>query len=57
VGFSTFWDLAVMKHPNGNTTVESSFKAKNALGLELEYDIRCLLSPNGLIEANIFEKR
>jgi hypothetical protein len=57
VDFSTFWDLAVTEHPNGNTTVLSSFTAKNAFGLELEHNIRCLLDPSGLIEANIFEKR
>jgi hypothetical protein len=56
VDFSTFWDLAVTEHPNGNTTVLSSFRAKNAFGLELDHKIRCLLNAGGLIEANIFEK-
>jgi hypothetical protein len=57
VDFSRLWDLAVTEHPNGNTTVLSSFRAKNAFGLELEHNIRCLLNAGGLIEANIFEKR
>ena len=55
VEFSRFVDLAVTEHPNGRTTVNSSFKAKNSFNLELKYNIRCLLSPKGLIEANVAE--
>lgn len=57
VKFSRFLDIAVTDHPNGRTTVMSSFSAKNAFGVEQSYNIRCLLEQTGLIEANINEKR
>lgn len=53
--FSRIMDLAVNDHPNGRTTVTSSFTAKNSFNLELKHNIRCLLDSTGLIEANIFE--
>ena len=56
VDFSKFMDLEVTEHPNGNTTVMSSFKAKNSFNLELKYNIRCLSNASGLFEANITEK-
>ena len=31
--------------------------AKNDFGFELEHRIGCMLDPNGLIKANILEKR
>lgn len=55
--FSRVMDLAVNEHPNGRTTLTSSFKAKNSFNLELKHNIRCLLDANGLIEANISEAR
>ena len=55
VDFSRFMDLALTKHPNGNTTLNSSFTAKNSFGLELTFNIRCLFDRNGLVEANISE--
>lgn len=51
--FSRVMDLAINEHPNGRTTVTSSFTAKNNFNLELKHNIRCLLDANGLIEANI----
>ena len=56
VDFSRFWSLGVTDHPNGRTTVVSSFKAKNAFNLQLTFDIRCLLDQRGLIEAHIAEQ-
>lgn len=55
VSFSRVLDLAVSEHPNGRTTVASSFTAKNSFNLELKHNIRCLLDSNGLIEANVAE--
>lgn len=57
VDFSRFMDLAVTEHPNGNTTVISSFTAKNSFDLELKYNIRCLSNASGLFEANINEAK
>ena len=57
VDFSRFMDLAVTEHPNGNTTVISSFTAKNSYNLELKYNIRCLSNASGLFEANINEAK
>jgi hypothetical protein len=55
--FSRIMDLAVNEHPNGRTTVTSSFTAKNSFNLELKHNIRCLLDASGLIEANISEAK
>ncbi len=55
VSFSRVMDLAVTEHPNGRTTVMSSFTAKNSFDLKLKYSIRCLCDANGLIEGNINE--
>ena len=53
--FSRVIALTVKEHPNGRTTVTSSFAAKNSLNLELKHNIRCLLDATGLLEANISE--
>lgn len=55
VSFSRVMDLAVTEHPNGRTTVISSFTAKNSFDLKLKYSIRCLCDANGLIEGNVNE--
>jgi hypothetical protein len=55
--FSRITDLAVNEHPNGRTTVTSTFTAKNSFNLELKHNIRCLLDASGLIEANISETK
>ena len=55
--FSGIMDLAVNEHPNGRTTVTSSFTAKNSFNLKLKHNIRCLLDGAGLIEANITEAK
>lgn len=55
--FSRIMDLAVNEHPNGRTTVMSSFTAKNSFNLELKHNIRCLLDGSGLIEATITEAK
>lgn len=57
VSFSRVMDLAVTEHPNGNTTVMSSFTAKNSFNLELKYNIRCLSNSSGFFEANIAEAK
>lgn len=57
VDFSKLMDLAITEHPNGNTTVISSFRAKNNFNLELKYNIRCLSNASGLFEANINEAK
>ncbi len=55
VNFSRIMSLAVTEHKNGNTTVFSTFTAKNSYNLELKYHIKCLVNAEGLIEANINE--
>ena len=55
VSFSRVMDLAVDEHPNGRTTITSSFTAKNSFNLELKHGIRCLLDANGVIEAHVSE--
>lgn len=55
VSFSRVMDLAVTEHPNGRTSVTSSFTAKNSFDLKLNYNIRCLCDATGLIEGNISE--
>lgn len=55
VQFSRLLDLATVNHPNGNTSVLSSFTAANAFGAKLKYNIRCLFNAQGLNEAHITE--
>ncbi len=55
VSFSRFMDISVTEHPNGRTTVLSSFTAKNSFNLDLTFNIRCLLDANGFIEGAINE--
>lgn len=57
VDFSRLLDLQIYETPNGNTRVSSSFTAKNGFGLELKYNISCLMNANGLFEATIHEAR
>lgn len=51
--FSRILDLSVTEHANGRTSVTSSFIAKNKLNEEENYNVRCLVDPNGFIEGNI----
>lgn len=55
VDFSNVMDLAISEHPNGRTTVNSTFTAKNSFNLEIKFKIRCLLDATGLIEAAVHE--
>lgn len=55
VDFSRVMDLQVIEHPNGRTTLNSTFTAKNSLNLETKHKIRCLLDKRGLIEGHISE--
>jgi hypothetical protein len=55
VKFSRVLDMTVTEHSNGRTSVQSSFKAKNSLNLELKYNVRCLMDAAGLFEGNISE--
>ena len=55
VDFSRVIDLAINEHPNGRTTVNSTFTAKNSFNLEIKFRIRCLLDATGLIEATVNE--
>ena len=55
VDFSRVFDLSVIDHLNGRTSVRSTFTAKNSFNLELRYNIRCLLDHKGLIEASVSE--
>lgn len=55
VSFSRVWDLAYLPHVSGRARIVSSFTAKNAFNLELEYRIDCLFDGPTLIETNISE--
>lgn len=55
--FSRVMDLAADEHPNGRTSIWSSFTAKNSFNLELKHNVRCIFDSSGLIEANISEAR
>lgn len=55
VEFSRVWDLAYMPHVSGRARVVSTFTAKNALNLELEYRIDCLFDGKSLVETNVAE--
>lgn len=57
VDFSRLWNLQLTEAPNGNTRVTSTFTAKNAFNLELNYNIVCLMNAEGLFEAAISEAR
>lgn len=55
--FSRVMDLVIDEHPNGRTSVWSSFAARNSFNLELKHNVRCIFDGSGLIEANISEAR
>lgn len=55
VQFSRFLDLAYVSHASGRARVVSTFTAKNAFNLELEYRIDCLFDGASLIETHIAE--
>jgi hypothetical protein len=55
VAFSRGSDLAVDEHPNGQTTVISTFTGNTSLNQGLKFRIRCLLEKTGLIEASVSE--
>ena len=55
VDFSRFLDLSVREHPNGRTTITSTFTAKNSFNLKIEFRIRCLLDATSFIEASVQE--
>ena len=53
VEFSTFWDVAFVPYPNGNSRLLSKFKAKNSFGVQGEFDIECFFEGAALKEQNI----
>lgn len=55
VDFSHFVDLAYFAHKSGTVRVSSTFTARNAMNLELEYDITCFFEGNRLVEHSITE--
>lgn len=55
VEFSRILDLSVVEHPNGRSTVRSTFNARNGLNLELKYNIQCLMDAKGLFEPVVSE--
>ncbi len=54
-----YLDTSIMNHGNGNTTVTSSFTAKNTSKLQSKYRIRCLFisEKDYRLEANIIEEK
>jgi hypothetical protein len=57
VSFSRVWDLAYMPHVSGRARVVSTFTAKNAFNLELQFRIDCLFDGPNMIETNISESQ
>lgn len=57
VDFSKVMSLQVVEHPNGRTTVNSTFTAKNGYGVEAKYNVSCMLDKSGAIEGNIAEAK
>ncbi|TPW25854.1 hypothetical protein [Pararhizobium mangrovi] len=55
VNFSRFLDVVYSSGQDGRASLDSSFTAKNSIGLKLRYHIRCLFDGNTLIEKNIGE--
>lgn len=55
VNFSRVFDMAYFPHVSGRARVVSSFSAKNALNIELKYQIDCLFDGPNLIETSIAE--
>lgn len=55
VSFSQVTDLSFHPSASGRSRVLSTFKAKNAFGLELKYSISCLFDGGDLIETLISE--
>ena len=55
VDFSKFMSASFKDFPDGSAVLRSKFRAKNALNLELSYDIFCKFEENNLIEAEITE--
>ncbi len=47
----------VKEHPNGRTSVDLHFSARNAFNLEVGFDLSCLLDSTGLLEAHVAESR
>ena len=43
------------KRADGHTLVNTTFTAKNSMGFELKFDIRCLFDRNRLLDASISE--
>lgn len=57
VSFSKFINASFLARPDGSAVLQSKFTAKNALNLQLEYQIQCHFEGNSLVEANIFESK
>jgi hypothetical protein len=51
--FSRILALAAHNAPNGNTSIDTSFSAKNGFGVEQDYTVHCLLNSKGWIEGQI----
>lgn len=57
VNFSKFINASFLARPDGSAVLQSKFTAKNALNLQIEYQIQCHFEGNSLTEANIFESK
>jgi len=55
VSFSRVMDLTVIERPNGRTSVNSTFTASNAFGVDLKFDIQCLYDGATFLEGVINE--
>ena len=55
VDFSKFMNASFKDFPDGSAVLRSKFTAKNALNLQLSYDIFCKFEENKLVESEITE--
>lgn len=57
VDFSRILDVSFSSRQDGRSELSSSFTVKNAMNLELKFNIRCLFEGGNLIESHVTEAR
>ncbi|MBN49956.1 MAG: hypothetical protein CMN85_10475 [Spongiibacteraceae bacterium] len=55
VRFSAIMDAAYTPHPGGNTSLYSTFTAKNSFNLEQKFKIKCLFKGSTMVESVVTE--
>lgn len=57
VDFSRFWSAGFQAQANGRATYVSTFTAKNAFGVDQEFDIACYFSGSQLVSVSVNPSR